>query len=63
LGYKGEELIFGDLLKWYDIKVNVTIKNAKKLYDQILVIERHLFNAFVSFILAKVGYTNLILLN
>lgn len=61
--YRGKELVFGDLLKWYDIEVKSKLSDANKLYDEIKLLEKNIFIAFVSFILAHRGYYNETMVN
>ncbi|GAF95351.1 unnamed protein product [marine sediment metagenome] len=50
---RGEKLVFGDLLSFYDIRLENRMEPITKLYKEIKDMERVLFSLFISFIMAK----------
>lgn len=58
-----ESLIFGDLLKWRAIEIKAKLDDAARLYEEIKLLEKCLFSAFISYILARAGFFNITILD
>ena len=56
--HRGQKLVYGDLLSFYDIRLEDRMESIAKLYEEIKELERVLFSLFISFIMAKMGFYN-----
>lgn len=54
--HKGEQLLYGNFLRLFDLEVQGNIEETGRLYGRLRDLDRSLFAGFVSFILARVGY-------
>jgi HEPN domain-containing protein len=53
---RGEQLIYGDFSKLFEIKIYGNIAEAGLLFGKLKDLDRSLLTGFISFILARVGY-------
>jgi len=54
--HKGEQLLYGNFSKLFDLEVQGNIEETGRLYGRLRDLDRSLFAGFISFILARVGY-------
>ncbi|MEA2089188.1 MAG: hypothetical protein U9O89_00285, partial [Thermoproteota archaeon] len=56
--YRGKSLVFGNLLDLHNIEIKAKLEIAAKLLEELKLLERGVFTAFISFVLAEAGYYN-----